>query len=90
MLNIDKFSNLNKFSNINKKCVICIVVRNCEKTLPNIFNNINNLKKIFDIIGIIFSTDNNNDNTIMPTVTGASKCNLAPARVGSSMSSAAS
>ena len=47
-----------------KKIVICCVIRNCESTLFKIFNNINRLLQIFDIIGIIFSTDNNTDDTI--------------------------
>lgn len=49
---------------IKGKCCICGTVRNCEKYLINVFNNIETIGNIFDDYKIIISYDSSNDNTL--------------------------
>ena len=49
---------------IKGKCCICGTVRNCEKYIINVFNNIETIGNIFDDYKIIISYDSSNDNTL--------------------------
>ena len=46
------------------KCCICGTVRNCEKYLIKVFNNIETFGNIFDDYKIIISYDSSSDNTL--------------------------
>ena len=45
-------------------CCICGTVKNCEKYLKNVFNNINHIKNIFNEYYIIIYYDDSNDKTL--------------------------
>ena len=46
------------------KCCICGTVRNCEKYLQNVFNNMEKIATLFDEYVILLYYDNSDDNTL--------------------------
>jgi len=46
------------------KCCICGAVKTCEKYLPDVFKNIEQIKQLFDYIDIVLVYDNSSDKTL--------------------------